>query len=453
MGIKINIILILLTMSISSHGHASIFRTTEISLISNSLMKSKGEINLDSNITRDDSIKKPRLWAVAIPFNLILDTSSVDSLTENLEFNNSQNNWLASNKMATEFYTGFRAAVDTLNKSGENIKLIIVDHNEKKNTYRIQDDPNKTFFELSPEEFLGVCEALSVEKIIGPFRSNASEILAKFSSKTPVINPVSRSVNTKNNPQLVGAASSRKAESISLGKRAAIERQNNDSSITVLLLTQKSRKMKLDSVFANSYSEMGADIIELVSLNISDETDFQELVSRGPSNYLIRYVLLDNNVLTAAQVLSAFRIRDPMLTELWTMGSNISSNALDSYLLLRQPIVWAQIERADHIELKGVFQYLKLYSGYAPGRWEWLGFDMAVFSNYMKSNIPAAYSGPRRLYLWKHEEGDGYLNQSSILFRFDSLGVNRLDIIPTFELPNQNDTLIVKNESENRINE
>ena len=78
-------------MSISSHGYSSIFRTTEISLISNSLMKSKGEINLDSNITRDDSIKKPRLWAVAIPFNLILDTLSVDSLTENLEFNNSQN--------------------------------------------------------------------------------------------------------------------------------------------------------------------------------------------------------------------------------------------------------------------------------------------------------------------------------------------------------------------------
>jgi hypothetical protein len=350
--------------------------------------------------------------------------------------------------MASEFYTGFRAAIDTLNASGENIKLIVGDHNEKKNTYRIQDDPNKTFFELSPKEFLGVCEALSVEKIIGPFRSNASEILAKFSSKITVINPVSRSVNTENNPQLIAAASSRKAESISLGKRAAIERQNNDSSITVLLLSQKSRKMRLDSVFTYSYSEMGGDIIELVSLNISDETDFQELVSRGPSDYLIRYVLLDNNVLTAAKVLSAFRLRDPILTELWTMGSNVSSNALDSYLLLRQPIVWAQIERADHVELKGVFQYLKRYSGYAPGRWEWLGFDMAVFANYMKSNIPAAYSGPRRLYLWKHKEGDGYLNQSSILFRFDSLGVNRLDIIPTFELPNRNDSLFVKDESQ-----
>ena len=40
------------------------------------------------------------------------------------------------------------------------------------------------------------------------------------------------------------------------------------------------------------------------------------------------------------------------------------------------------------------------------------------------------------------------MNQSSILFRFDSLGVNRLDIIPTFELPNRNDSLIVKYESQ-----
>ena len=144
-------------MSISSHGYASIFQTIEISLISNSLMKSKDGKSSDSSITINDSIKNPRLWAVAIPFNLILDTSSVDSFTENLVSINSKNNWLASNKMASEFYTGFRAAIDTLNASGENIKLIVVDHNEKKNTYRIQDDPNKTFFELSPKEFLGVC--------------------------------------------------------------------------------------------------------------------------------------------------------------------------------------------------------------------------------------------------------------------------------------------------------
>ena len=448
MGIKINTILILMAMSISSHGYVIFSHANQIGLISNSLTKSTEEIYLDSNKTLFDSIKTSRLWAIAIPFNLILDTSLVDSLTENIEYENTHKDWIASNKMATEFYTGFRAAVDTLNTSGENIKLIVVDHNEKMNTYRVQDDPNKTFFELSPKAFMGVCEALSVEKIIGPFRSNASEILAKFSSKIPVINPVSRSVDVEDNPQLIAAASSRKAESIALGKRAAIGRQNNDSSITVLLVTQKSKKTRLDSVFIHSYSEMGGNIFELVSLDVSDETDFQELVSRGPGDYLIRYVLLDNNVLTVAKVLSAFRMRDPMLTELWTMGSNIRSNALDSYLLLRQPIVWAQIERADHIDLKDLFHYLKRTSGYSPGRWEWLGFDMAVFSNYMKSDIPAAYSGPRRLYLWKHKEGDGYLNQSSVLYRFDSLGVNPLDIIPTFELPNQNDILIVKDESQ-----
>ena len=54
MGIKINIILILLTVSISSHGYASIFQTIEISLISNSLMKSKDGIRSDSSITIND---------------------------------------------------------------------------------------------------------------------------------------------------------------------------------------------------------------------------------------------------------------------------------------------------------------------------------------------------------------------------------------------------------------
>ncbi len=156
-------------MSISSHGYTSIFQTIEISIISNSLMKSKDGISSDSSITINDSIKKPRLWAVAIPFDLILDTSSVDSLTENLVFNNSQNNWIASNKMASEFYTGFRAAVDTLNTSGANIKLIVVDHNEKENTYRIQDDPNKTFLNCPQRNFWEYVKHYLWKKLLARF--------------------------------------------------------------------------------------------------------------------------------------------------------------------------------------------------------------------------------------------------------------------------------------------
>ena len=60
MGIKINIILILLTMSISSHGYTSVFQTIEISIIPNSLMKSKDGISSDSSITLNDSIKNSK---------------------------------------------------------------------------------------------------------------------------------------------------------------------------------------------------------------------------------------------------------------------------------------------------------------------------------------------------------------------------------------------------------
>ena len=137
---------------------------------------------------------------------------------------------------------------------------------------------------------------------------------------------------TKNNPMLIAAAPSRNSESLALGKRAAIDRENNDSSITVLLLTQKSISMKLDSSFLESYASTGRKSIEIVALELSDQIDFNELVSRGPKDMLIRYVLLDNNVLTAAQLLSAFRNRDPELTEFWSMGSVLKSNALDSYL-------------------------------------------------------------------------------------------------------------------------
>jgi hypothetical protein len=442
MGIKTFILILFLTLGIGVSGQTfdSLFTTstiveTEYSDESDTI---DGLRNL--KITSEDQII--RVWALALPFNMVLDNSAQDTASH--EFRGSPpRKWIIKNKMATKFYSGFRSAVDSMNKLGQNIQLLLVDHNEKNNSYRIQDDPFNSIYEYSATDFMDICNRLSVEKIIGPFRSEASEILAKESIGIPVINPVSRAVNVKDNPMLIAAAPSRKSESCALGKRAAMDRQNNDSSITVLLLTQSSIRMKLDSSFLESYTSTGRGAIEVVALELSDQIDFNELVSRGPKDMLIRYVLLDNSVLTAAKLLSAFRIRDPELTEFWSMGSVLKSNSLDSYLLLRQPIVWAQTERADYIKLNQIYNSIQRVSRLSPGRWEWLGYDMAWYASYMKGNIPMAYAGPRRLYVWSHLKGHGYINESALLFRFDHTGVRPLDRLEPFNRPQEIDSLII----------
>ena len=445
MGIKIYLLMLFLTLGLSVSG-----QNYDSLLINEISVKTENSHALDT-LHNPCHLKEPakgqslRLWALALPFNIILDTLVIDtaSYADNPFHQFPSRKLSIKNKMATKFYSGFRSAVDSMNRLGQNIQLILADHNEKNNSYRIQDDPYNSIYEYSATGFMDICNRLCVEKIIGPFRSEASEILANKSTGIPVINPVSRAVNVKNNPMLIAAAPSRKSESLALGKRAAIDRENNDSSITVLLLTQKSISMKLDSSFLESYVSTGRKSIEIVALELSDQIDFNELVSRGPKDMLIRYVLLDNNVLTAAQLLSAFRNRDAELTEFWSMGSVLKSNALDSYLLLRQPIVWAQSERADYIKLNRIYNSIQRFSKLSPGRWEWLGYDMAWYVNYMKNNTPMAYAGPRRLYVWSHIEGHGYVNESALMFRFDQAGVRPLDLVEPFKLLQETDSLII----------
>ncbi len=97
----------------------------------------------------------------------------------------------------------------------------------------------------------------------------------------------------------------------------------------------------------------------------------------------------------------------------------LSSSALDAQLLMRQPLVWSQVERLDYIQFHRLDALLFNAAQTTPGRWEWLGLDMAWFAAYMNEVVPNAFEGPRRIYLWKHEEGSGYYNQSALIYRYD----------------------------------
>ncbi|HAB35951.1 MAG TPA: hypothetical protein DCE58_05035 [Cryomorphaceae bacterium] len=97
----------------------------------------------------------------------------------------------------------------------------------------------------------------------------------------------------------------------------------------------------------------------------------------------------------------------------------LSSSALDAQLLMRQPLVWSQVERLDYIQFRRLDALLFDAAQTTPGRWEWLGLDMAWFAAYMDAVTPSAFEGPRRMYLWKHVPGGGYYNQSALIYRYD----------------------------------
>ena len=347
-------------------------------------------------------------WIVALPFEVAMDSASA------LNFDLPAT-YTMKNRMAVQFYTGLRAGVDSLNRSGFDIQLALVEHVEATNTYRLE--ANGFLVSYSPEVFMShlnrqaLCQNGEC-KIIGPFRGDASESLAALSNGIPVINPVSRKVDVTGKPYLIAAASHRTAEITRLAERAVAAQKMAPKSRTVLLLDGTSN----DAAFLEAYAAAGGNTAEIVQKNYQGSATLDASASAG---VFTRIISLSDKVLVTARILNQLRPFEAAKTEFWTLGNVLSSSALDAQLLMRQPLVWSQVERLDYIQFRRLDALLFSAAQTTPGRWEWLGLDMAWFSAYMNEAVPNAFEGPRRIYLWKHVEGGGYYNQSALIYRYD----------------------------------
>ena len=357
----------------------------------------------------DSALTIPRqTWIVALPFEVAMDSASA------LNFDLPAT-YTMKNRMAVQFYTGLRAGVDSLNRSGFDIQLALVEHVEATNTYRLE--ANGFLVSYSPEVFMShlnrqaLCQNGEC-KIIGPFRGDASESLAALSNGIPVINPVSRKVDVTGKPYLIAAASHRTAEITRLAERAVAAQKMAPKSRTVLLLDGTSN----DAAFLEAYAAAGGNTAEIVQKNYQGSATLDASAAVG---VFTRIISLSDKVLVTARILNQLRPFEAAKTEFWTLGNVLSSSALDAQLLMRQPLVWSQVERLDYIQFRRLDALLFDAAQTTPGRWEWLGLDMAWFSAYMDSATPNAFEGPRRMYLWKHVPGGGYFNQSALIYRYD----------------------------------
>ena len=356
----------------------------------------------------DSALAIPRqTWIVALPFEMVVDTTE--------SFSIEAERWTMNNRMAVQFYSGMRAGVDSLNRAGFEIQLVLAEHVEATNTYRME--VNGFLQSYTPEAFMAqiqrqaLCRAGEC-KIIGPFRGDASEVLASLSPGVPVINPVSRKVDVEGKPYLIAAASMRTAEISRLAERAVAAQKMAPQSRTVLLLDGSAN----DAAFLEAYTAAGGNTADLIQRNYQGAATLDASASVG---VFTRIISLSDKVLVTARILNQLRPFEPAKTEFWTLGNVLSSSALDAQLLMRQPLVWSQVERLDYMQFRRLDALLFESAKTTPGRWEWLGLDMAWFSAYMSDLVPNAFEGPRRMYQWRHVPGGGHYNHSALIYRYD----------------------------------
>ncbi len=346
-------------------------------------------------------------WAVVLPFGFQADSSGFG---------------VTKNAMATEFYAGFRAALDSFAGTEWPITLDVYDFDEATGQVVDHDFSMELSRYLSPSDFMDELAQLDVRYVVGPFRASDSEALAKHAAATTyVVNPVSREVRTDSLPQLIAAAPVRFLEAEILGRLAAQDALARPKSRTVVFDLGDKASMLQRQAFVRGYHAMGADTTKIQtwdgrpSSNLAARVGGDDLVST-------RFVLLDDKVLSAARILQGLRQRPASQTEFWTVSSTVNSPSLDAFLLLRQPIIWAQTDRLEFAQYENVDAHIASVLGTSRSRWAWLGYDMAMM---LLENDPEHYTGPRRSYDWGQTPGGGQFNQAIELYRFDpSRGVN-----------------------------
>ncbi|MCF8212475.1 MAG: hypothetical protein K9I86_01135, partial [Cryomorphaceae bacterium] len=347
-------------------------------------------------------------WALVLPFQIQNDSTGANP-----------------QRMATEFYLGFKAAMDSVQYSGDPITLDVYDFDETSGqVVSLEADGLKS--SLSPKEFMQSQEGQVLRYVIGPFRAEDSEALALHANpSTYVINPVSRDVSVSGLPQLIASAPKRYLESESLGRLAARDFSSRPNSRTVLFdLGDKNSQLQRRAFF-KGFSQFGGDSNKV---QIWDGRPNANLVERVGRDDLVstRFVLLDDKVLSAARILQGLRQRPASQTEFWTVSNTVNSPSLDAFLLLRQPIVWVQTDRLEFATYDAVDEQIHQALGDSKSRWAWLGYDTALM---LLANEPGRYTGPRRSYDWGSEPQGGAYNKAVELYRYDpKVGVNSVPI-------------------------
>jgi hypothetical protein len=177
--------------------------------------------------------------------------------------------------------------------------------------------------------------------------------------------------------------------------------------------------------FVRGFHAMAADTTKIQTWDGRPSSNLAARVG-GDDLVATRFVLLDDKVLSAARILQGLRQRPASQTEFWTVSSTVNSPSLDAFLLLRQPIIWAQTDRLEFAQYENVDAHIASVLGTSRSRWAWLGYDTAMM---LLENDPEHYTGPRRSYNWGQTPGGGQFNQAIELYRFDpSRGVNPVPV-------------------------
>ena len=345
-------------------------------------------------------------WVLALPFDV-----EVDSVIGNWELSIGSR---MRNTMSVQFYTGIRAGVDSLSKLGMDVRLVLVEHMEDDDLYRMQDVQGNLVV-LSASEFIRECtvrftDSINSCKIIGPFRGESSKELSIHSKTIQIINPVSRDLDVAGAKMLVAAAPGRGAEFFSLAY-SAVTYKRVRPEVKFLLIDDSNAE-----VFVRWYELAGGNTsdVQIVELN-----SLSGKLPRSKNSEYHCVISLKPDVLRIAKVLQQTRHTNPRMLELWVAGNEFNHSGIDALQLLKQPLVWAQSEALVDGLSQELGDLVSTLNHREVPRWELIGIDMTFLLANFQGGL-SNFQGPYRSYAWyQPSQTDGALNMGAVLYRYE----------------------------------
>ncbi len=269
---------------------------------------------------------------------------------------------LEKSKVAFQFFSGLKLAMDTLASLGYEIKLDVYD--TKNNAERVKRIAQKI--------------DKNVDAIIGPLFSKNAEMLSEILKDKPIISPLSKTLNNANNPNLINCIPNLTSEFIAMA--AYINKQGANSQIIFYNTdTPENRKaLHLLETYLNARDSSQKPIKIWAIPTSGDYSIYKNHIVSGKKNIIIS---LDQDEAFLSAFLTSAAKRKDTLTTVVTTSKVFSINTLENRYLSNQSFLGMQTEFTNYTDTTTqlFISKFRAFTATEPNKFGFSGYDVGLY--------------------------------------------------------------------------
>lgn len=313
-----------------------------------------------------DSMTLERLLAeeeikIAVALPLYLEEN--DSMATAYQMGEMSPKIFPRSRIAYDFYSGLKMAMDTLTAYGLDIEVKIFD--TRNDLVRIR--------EITAE----IVEDGDYDLVIGPLYSANAEEMARYAPQQWIVSPLSRTVNNQNRPKLIQAVAPISAEHLAIARY--VNEHAQDANLVFVRRDLESEEKSIQRFTQYLEASPDRNVSQLVmGEDLFNAWSVRSKLAAGKQDVFV--ILDDDPVLMTSFVNSAASVGDSTLSMI-TTSRLLGMNTLEIEKLNRLNVCISEIENIDY-RSEATNTFLRKYRdemNTEPPRFAYHGYDIGIY--------------------------------------------------------------------------